>query len=218
MPIDFSNLCFERLTNLKSPLFDQVIDIYNYSFPDSERRPINYLIDYLNKDISHLYIVRSETIVLGLALFNNIPDSDFVLFDYLAVNKDFRSSGIGTFIINELVKMNSNNNKYLLLEVEHPNFGSNTQERINRLEFYKNFNPDILKDYYYALPDFTGDGEVEMILLIMPEYNSRKIDKNELDKSIKHIYLDFYKRKLDDKTLNKILNNNEEIILYKDYK
>lgn len=218
MQIDLSNLCFERLTDLKSSLFEQVIDIYNYSFPDSERRPLNYLIDYLKNDISHLYIARSESTVLGLALFNNIPDSEFMLFDYLAVNINFRSSGIGTFIINELIKMTSLDRKYLLLEVEHPKFGNNTQERINRLEFYKNFNPDFLKDYFYALPDFTGCGEVEMMLLIMPEYNKRTIDKSTIDKCIKYIYLNFYKRKLNDVTLVKILKNKEEIELFKDYK
>ena len=65
-----------------------------------------------------------------------VNDKNIVMLDYLAVNTDLRSKGIGTFILNEVVRYYEGKKVFLACETLDKN-AKNSEQRQKRYSFYK---------------------------------------------------------------------------------
>lgn len=198
-------------------LFESVLEIYNEAFPESERRPVEFFIEMLQTGKSKLYIAidgmtNSFNYAQGFLLINPIKKSPFCHLDYLAVRKECRGKQIGHVLLDYLSGILQDNNLIGILEAEHPDFGENKDIRKKRIKYYELHGAKLINNVYYALPDFAGEGIVEMQLMLMNLSNDSLPDTNSFIDAVKYIYKEFYAREADDSELLKILEKMPETL------
>jgi len=208
-------LDFQEIDNITDNRFDEAMEIYIESFPPNERHNIERIKKRLSNSNNRLIVGLLKKSVVLVALIWSLMGTDFILFDYLAVKKEFRNKGFGTYFMEHVLDILKIKNKYLVLEVEDPRYGNNKDDRSRRLEFYKRIGAKQLKDVKYILPPLSGPGPTDMVLMMMPEYKSGKISGKLVKNIIIRIYKELYGRDEDDELLNSFINNiprNVELI------
>lgn len=200
------NLIFKQITNTKKEYFTQAMHIYYESFPSHERHPIDIILNRIIEKKSKLYVGIFDNQVICMSLLWNINNLEFVLLDYFAVHKKYRNKNIGTHFFLFLSNFTYSSNKYLIIEVENFLYGTNTSERIKRINFYLKNGAYILNDVNYILPSLDKTEDTEMLLMICPNYQNDLIDKKKIEKMIKILYTDLYMKSADNYLLQTILN------------
>ncbi len=119
---------------------EEIINIYNKymvdDFPPDELKPLNSILLMLKTGIYACYGFYEGETLLAYAYLTVLDD--LVLVDYLAVNKDFRESGIGTKFLLELKTILKD--KTIIIECENPDFATDDKDKttkLRRIEFYK---------------------------------------------------------------------------------
>ena len=210
-------LRFSEIKDINHRDFKEAIRIYTESFPPNERHSTDTIEKRVKENLYQMFIGRLKDRVVFMALLYPLKNTNFILFDYMATDKNFRNKGIGTkFIKNELNLLKKNTfKKYLILEIENPKYGNNKEQRKRRVKFYKRFGAKEMKNVRYVLPPLSGSNPTEMILMVLPEYNEGKIDGDLVKKLITQIYTELYNRDEDDGLLNSFIheiNNSIELI------
>ena len=200
------NLIFKQITNTKKEYFTQAMHIYYESFPSHERHPIDIILNRIIEKKSKLYVGIFDDQVICMSLLWNINNLEFVLLDYFAVHKKYRNNNIGTHFFLFLSNLTYSSNKYLIIEVENFLYGTNTSDRIKRINFYLKNGAYILNDVNYILPSLDKTEDTEMLLMICPNYQNDFIDKKKIEKMIKILYTDLYMKSADNYLLQTILN------------
>lgn len=187
--------------------FKEAIMIYTKSFPPNERHSIDIIEKRVKENLYQMFIGRLKDKVVLMALLYPLKNTDFVLFDYIAVEKNYRSKGIGTkfikYFLNILRKKNVK--KYLIVEVENPKYGNNKEQRKRRIEFYKRLGAKEMKNVRYMLPPLSGNSPTEMILMILPEYNDGVMQGRLVKTIVIQIYKELYDRNDNDSLLNSFI-------------
>jgi hypothetical protein len=200
------NLIFKQITNTNNEYFTQALHIYYESFPSHERHPIDIILNRIIEKKSKLYVGIFNDQVVCMSLLWNINNLEFVLLDYFAVHKKYRNKNIGTHFFLFLSNLIYSSNKYLIIEVENFLYGTNTSERIKRINFYLKNGAYILNDVNYILPSLDETEDTEMLLMICPNYQNDFIEKMKIEKMIKILYTDLYMKSADNYLLHTILN------------
>lgn len=108
---------------------------FSEAFAENERKPFADIIRLIKEDKYDMWGLFENNILLGYATLwknNNIP---LVLLDYLGVNKDIRSQGIGSQILRHLKSLSYP----IVTESELPVEGDSPAEnevRMRRMAFY----------------------------------------------------------------------------------
>ena len=105
------------------------------SFPESELKPWDITVDLCEHGIYEMLEARWEGKMVGYA-WMVCPKGNFALIDYLAVLPEFRNSGIGGAILQELAIRYRMRGKSLLLESEFPGEAPDPEIAVRRLSFY----------------------------------------------------------------------------------
>lgn len=164
------------LNNENNPYYSDFLKLYDSSFPEYERRTHASLIETMKQKEFKQEIYVKDSTLLALASYWNFKD--FVFFEYLAVDKNLRGSGIGSKILKEF--LDNMSQKYCILEIEAPLDDISKK----RLHFYKNlgFKETMFKTVQSYLPN--NNGQLMDILtfpysISLDEFNSfSKIHKN----------------------------------------
>lgn len=112
--------------------FAEIERIYNNAFPIDEKEPFALLKTLKNYKF---YVALDNDKVCAFA--SVIQETDCLVIDYLAVDKDKRGKGVGAFMLNNL-RLVSDNAKCIFIEIERLGLG-NTKEieiREKRFKFY----------------------------------------------------------------------------------
>ena len=113
----------------------QLYILYRQSFPRAERKPFLTILKKYRAGMTDIWCILEENRFLGFAATMNSPD--LVMLDYLAVLKQHRSQGIGSFALAELMERYSD--RAFLLEIESPyEPGPDQLVRQKRKQFYVN--------------------------------------------------------------------------------
>ena len=121
-----------------SPVAPQDMDayttLYEQSFPESERKPLDFMISGPHASAYRLLVASTpDTGVAGMVI--TVTHKDLVMLDYLAISPALRGQGLGHEIlpmVRDLYKGNT-----LFLEIESPTEDApNLQERLRRKAFY----------------------------------------------------------------------------------
>ncbi len=138
--------------------FPKVYKIMDDSFPFDEHRPYDEQKALMNRPNYRIFVRPdgdSDEICAFIAAWEF---DEFVFIEHFAVDKDFRSGGIGSLVLAEFVKMMSSR---VLLEVELPEDDKSRR----RIEFYRR-NGFYLNDYPYIQPPVSKDRKA-LPLMIM---------------------------------------------------
>lgn len=113
-----------------SRFFDETLRLYNASFPDNERKPMQMILDGLAQKKMECFLFTRKDQLGGLAFF--VLGEDLDILDYLAIHDDLRDQGLGSMLLQKLMK--ERNNPFIV-EIEstlhHP-----TDQALRRKQFY----------------------------------------------------------------------------------
>jgi len=181
--------------------FESCLSIYRCSFPEHEKQSEAVIKERVDNGLSMLFAGKAGESIVCMCLIFDFKDSSFILLDYFAVTPAKRSTGTGTKFLTFLIDHLIGKNRFLVMEVEHPGFGSNVSERMARIKFYERSGARILHDTRYLLPPLSGNGEpVEMQLMVLPQPTTN-FTSREINDLILTIYRVVYNRHESDPVL-----------------
>lgn len=199
-------LRFQLIDDCNHPFVAAALDIYQKSFPASERHPLERIHDRLCRGASQLQVGLSGNEVVFMALLWPLSGTDFTLLDYMATRTDHRRRGIGSEFMRHFTAALRNSSRYAIIEVENPAYGDNVAQRQARMEFYRRNGARLLQGLRYVLPPLRGDQATEMTLMAFPEYPGGMISGNLARTLIVRIYQELYDRTEDDPLLKTFIN------------
>ncbi len=123
----------EKDVSIKDINYSKIKEIYKEAFPLTERAPLFYLHMFAKKQDAQFTAYYDNDMVVGLSYVILYRSSVFIL--YLAIDKDMRSKGYGTKILENLKERYSD--KSISLNIEEVIECSNYEERLKRKEFYE---------------------------------------------------------------------------------
>lgn len=196
--------------------FSEAMEIYIESFPENTRHPLELIKVRIKNGQNQLFIGKNQKEVIVFAIIYCLHNPNVILLDYYAVKRVYRNNGIGTAFLKELfntIKLKEKN-RYLIFEVDDPNYGLNKSEREKRVQFYSSLNVVQIKQMQYIFPPLSGTKYIEMILMIYPRPKRKDITSLTLREIIIELYVEKYSRQLDDPLLKTTLSSIPKKIRY----
>ncbi len=204
---------FIKVFDYTSIYFAAAMGIYENSFPIRERASIEELKQRLEKKDEILHVGVIDDLVIAFGLIRVFKDPEFLLFDYFAVKKNERKKGYGAlFLKNLFEELNlEEQKKFMIFELEHPDFGTDRQIRRRRISYFKRFGVKVIKNVNYFLPSFEIENEhiepLEMILMVYPIAEQQKLSSSLLRKMIFALFVQLYHQSESSKFVQEIINN-----------
>ena len=171
-------------------MIDEVMRIYEDSFPVSERQSNIIIINRINSGEEKLIgYFNSQNKLLGIALLWDLGVQNCILLDYFAISSEARGNNFGTQFIESIVKDFINEDQILVLEVENPYDMSPNSLEYRRLMFYKKFDCIEYPDYNYFIPAFDRSGYIDFKILTI---NRKHLKVNNISEIAYAIYTQIY--------------------------
>ncbi len=154
---------FQRITNSNDKLLNEIYAIYEYSFPQIERRDKVDFYRVLADERFYLNAILNEKgELLGFLNFwkfsNNL--GEYLFAEHFAIDKNLRGTGIGKDCVNYLKSLNLP----ILCEIEPPI----TEISIKREKFYQSLG-FVNNLHFHLQPPFRKtDKELELIIMSFP--------------------------------------------------
>jgi ribosomal protein S18 acetylase RimI-like enzyme len=201
---------FRRVDSSETACFFDVYAIYLNAFPPEERQSKDILLERFQKGLNELFVLEADQKILAFALLWPLSGIRFTLLDYLAVDSEFRSSGYGSIMLSCLKTEMFDRKKHLVLEVENPDYGSDTLSKQKRIAFYLKNGAVLLSNVRYFIPalDFSNN-PVEMRLMLLPKY---AITKAECAEIMEKIHLEVYASQTSKELVQRLISELPQII------
>lgn len=186
-PIHFRKVIIDEEHYVKSAL-----TLYQSCFPLNERQPEAVVRERIGMGRAILTVGIVGDMVTCMAITWNFSAPEVQFLDYLAVDQRYRGEGLGSQFLQHL--QHNDASRYLVLEVEHPEFGDNKTERLKRISFYQKAGAVLCQGVQYVLPPITpGNKPVEMQLMIMPDPGQAYI-REHIKAIVSNIFRNVYGR------------------------
>jgi len=151
-----NDLVYSEITQLHDPSLLPWLDLYETSFPPSERiLESGILQDLLDRESgqpvrSHLITTQDASgEVLGMAMYTLSAEHSLACLWYLAVASRLRSQGIGGKIYQEILRRAQDSHlKAVIFEVEIPE-GDHVVDALRRIHFYRKQGAFLLEGIHY---------------------------------------------------------------------
>ncbi|QUH24770.1 GNAT family N-acetyltransferase [Serpentinicella alkaliphila] len=156
---------------------------YCSDFPENERKSFEYLKTLMETGKYRLLLIKNygESERIGYAFIYTIEHERTLWLDFFAIEKRFRSKGLGSLIMDQIISYFGSAYQGMFIEAEIPNGLDSNQER--RLEFYKRKGAQILS-LEYELP--TLEGGFPMYLMYLSE--NKNLQRETIERSIKSVF------------------------------
>ena len=165
MPIEFY-----RIVDSTEPGFVQCLQIYHEAFPTYERQPDEVITRRVNDGYCILLAGTAGSKIVCMCILWEFHETEYIFLDYFAVAQSARGYQVGTRFLHFIKKKFLGEGKFLIMEVEHPGYGLNQEDRNRRIKFYQNNCGVILENVQYFLPPLGGSATpIEMKLMILPD-------------------------------------------------
>ena len=187
-------IIYHEISNTSDIRYTEALQIYLDSFPANERQPLAVIKHRITIGFSKLYVGIHRNEIVCIALMYHFNNSDFVFLDYMAVVEKFRNHKIGGSFFSYLLEKVVVVHKFLLMEVENYHFGTNTEQRKKRINFYIRNGAYLLKDTLYLLPSLDHTNPTEMSLMIAPKYVTNTLTKPDIETIFRLLYFELYEK------------------------
>ncbi|MEM0140018.1 MAG: GNAT family N-acetyltransferase [Ferroplasma sp.] len=193
--------------------FAIAMQIYNEAFPPEEKRLESDIKKNLISNNEKMFLASKNGIPVLFSMMWQVPGTDFLFLDYIAVKKEFRSSGSGSEFLKTIFERDSNAEyNHIILEVEVPCKGTNREQRQKRIRFYKRAGARIIKGFKYYLPPRGGNEPQEMMLMVISRDSIKRISGNKIRNVVSLIYTHVYNRNKDDSLLLDLISDIPESV------
>jgi GNAT superfamily N-acetyltransferase len=182
------------VTDLHSIAGQQVVAIYEQSFPESERDPVENIAASLSTpaigpEVTHLRALVENNIVAGFTYFSSYQEHYLGFLKFIAIREDIRGKGYGSILLQDAIKqlradgVRATGWPYLglILEVERPETADNKQDRQlreRRIQFYQRNGAALIEGIDYIAPP-VADGQPSipfhlMVMRAVPKYGMQR--------------------------------------------
>ena len=159
--------------------FLQFWKIYEYSFPDDEKRCQKDQRKLLENPKYKIKSYYEQGVIIGFITLWSFDEYTFI--EHFAINREFRGLGYGRKILEDIKTSDENN---LILEVELPNDAT----AVRRINFYEKAG-FYYNEYDYIQPPLKKDSNpIELKIMSYP----RAIDQRKFEDIRRRLYIDVY--------------------------
>ncbi|MDE6085817.1 MAG: GNAT family N-acetyltransferase [Muribaculaceae bacterium] len=152
----------KQINNPEDSILGAVHNLYMKSFPETERRPWEGIIELLSQPnpFFNLYVsVNEDGVLQGFISTWRLPDSLYI--EHFAIEVNLRSQGIGGAML-DYVKQKAGE-KPVVVEVELP---EDNPDAPRRIKFYEHHGFMAMKDFVYFQPPYAkGLPDVRLMLM-----------------------------------------------------
>ncbi|MDD2291467.1 MAG: GNAT family N-acetyltransferase [Aliarcobacter sp.] len=202
------------LSKCSSQQFDKIYAIYEKSFPLSEQKSKEFFRTLFEREDYSIFICQNQDEIEGFTIFYTPLILDFILLEYMAINGNIRSKGLGSklfqYSISQLHKFDT---KPILIEIDSTKDGSKNYEINNkRADFYRKNSCKIVENFDYIL-GLKSEYRASKMELMVYFPNEKHIEKKSLKRYIQEIYSNVYNRSHDDEDIEKMFENLDENLI-----
>lgn len=171
-----------EITTLCKEHYPDFLALYEEAFPNDQRRPYNNKADLARFASQHLKFHALEAVEDGklVGFLTYWVFNKFTYIEHFAVRSDCRCGGIGTAILQHMIK---NVGSELLLEVELPL----TDNDRRRIAFYKRLGFRLNESFLYTQPPYTPDSD-EVPMRLMTHGDVTVSDYDDLREMMTEVY------------------------------
>ncbi|MFV0537675.1 MAG: GNAT family N-acetyltransferase [Dysgonomonas sp.] len=145
-------------------------NLYIESFPPSERRPIEKMLDfYQNNDLFFIDVAVEDGRLVGFLTYWDIDE--FIFAEHFAIAPEFRNGGYGR----KVMELFQKSTKPIILEVELPS--TILSER--RIGFYQRLGYKLWENVQYQQPAYAIDGLA--IPMKLMTYGNLNVERDLID-------------------------------------
>jgi hypothetical protein len=174
-------------------------EIYEESFPSSEREPPEVILESALGGVGMVFRARQGAMTLGLATIHILKNPPAVFLVYLAVSKKERSQGIGAELFDLSWQSGSGRLREqhlepcgMVWEIDPPQAGDGAASAPQRrIEFFQKHGGQLL-DYRYVQPPVDGIASVPMLLMFRPGKGRGTPNSTTVDAIVRAIYFEKY--------------------------
>ncbi len=180
--------------------FDAMLRIYQMAIEPSEQKPASEIAAIVGNPRYSVLVLRLNGEVRGFAI-SYFPEGDFWLLEYMAVDANLRSHGLGRtlFFAAKAAADARAPNAPCVLEVDLPKPDATpSDDAARRFRFYRALACLRIDGLDYLLPLAANGLPPPMTLLVHGLEISRALPKGELARWLQAIYRDVYAQPADD--------------------
>ena len=181
-----------QITNINSYEFKNVMKIYTDAFPSNEIRSVQETANMLllNNNSYKLFAAQNnkKSTMLGFILVYDFID--FVLLDYMAIQKEQRGNGIGSVMFQWLIEKYKQTTScdMILLEIQRV-LEPDKKTKKARMQFYKRHGAKLITDSYH-MPSY--ENMPSELMLLMGVLFSNEISELRIIDMVERIYEHVY--------------------------
>jgi len=163
--VPVENLEIHEITRIDDSLLFPWLDLYELSFPPSEKALVSTFLAVLNegpraaqRGVHLLAAVDSAGHLTGMAAHQDFQQYTAALLWYLAIVDGERAQGYGSWFYREIVESLDPSCRALFLEVEIPDLAATSEARglaERRIDFYRRLGARVLRGIHYR--QYVGD-------------------------------------------------------------
>ncbi|MCX6096498.1 MAG: GNAT family N-acetyltransferase [Candidatus Bipolaricaulota bacterium] len=187
--------------------------IYLDSFPPAERAPFEGLVEEIESGKYRLLTIRVRGTLRGFAVSMALSGLDVHLLAYLAVERRYRSRGLGARLVRTLVDSLASQGDVsgLLIEVdpEEAEDGRDLRMAARRIGFYKRLGAHLVAGAPgYRVPNLAGEGSLTMQLMWLPIRSpEQKLEGEKLGECIAALLVQGYGLRETDPLVQNVLRS-----------
>jgi len=199
-------LALERLDTSCLGAFATLVCLYEQSFPEAERKPVDWLRRMLATENYFLFLATEEGAPVGFAVARLLSGGSTALLEYMAVAHAQRERGLGRQIVLGTAHAVQAPLRTLLLEVESDRVDSPDRVlRTRRKNFYRSLGAREMQGLRWIMPPVTGTPPPAMEMMIFGTENP--VPRHQLRTWLTDIYVDVYDQSADDPRIDSMLNS-----------
>lgn len=202
-------LSIDTLSQKNRDGFDDFYNIYSISFPLSEQKSKEELLEMLHSPSYTVFISKISNKTVGFCIIFHPFKTSFYLLEYMAVDTTQRNYGIGSKLFSYAVEQvfGKYGTKPLLVEIDSPQQKSQEQEiRKRREQFYKKLGCRKIDQFDYILAIKNEQTAPQMKLLVY-HTKMQNILKPQLREWLEDVYTLVYGCSKDDERIAKMFLN-----------
>ena len=194
--------------------FNAFYAIYRVSFPQSEQKSYEELLCMGNLPSYTIFTAKKDEETLGFCIMFHNSEVDFYLLEYMAIDVQRRSLGLGSklFLTSLKYLVQHHGLKPLLIEIDSPEKPSNEQYiREKREQFYRKLGCKKIDPFDYILPLKSDEIPPPMELLVYHP-TLMHISREDLKRWLEILYSNVYGCDKDDARIEAMLEHTPPIL------
>lgn len=194
--------------------FDELYAIYSSSFPRSEQKQKEELLQMLCSADYTIFTTKIDSKIVGFCAVFHSSKTSFFLIEYMAVKSELRGVGVGRELFLHVKKQMAKayGAKPLLVEIDSPDKKSTEWEiREKRERFYRKLGCRIIEPLDYILPIKSEERAPQMKLLLHHD-ELANISNKLLKEWLESLYVLIYGCQKDDERIGEMLLGAPKIL------